>query len=149
MLANAVPLLQLLWQFQLYGIPALGRVVTWLLISDISCLENFARWAATLLPNCKLYSRFVKSCVGCRTWASRITRGAGFNLLFLFNFILVLAFRTLIIIWKQLNLCPNTVLLMPLPYALTIEGITEPIVIRYFETLNAGNFDDTSALFAA
>jgi len=38
-------------------------------------------------------------------------------------------------------------LLMPLLYApLTIEGITEPIVIRYFETLNAGNFDDTSAL---
>lgn len=37
----------------------------------------------------------------------------------------------------------------PAPMLLTIEGITEPIVIRYFETLNAGDFDDTSALFAA
>jgi len=52
---------------------------------------------------------------------------------------------------EQLNLCPqHSRPLMPLLLcSLTIEGITEPIVIRYFETLNAGNFDDTSALFAA
>lgn len=31
---------------------------------------------------------------------------------------------------------------------LTIEGITEPTVVRYFETMNAGDFDATSALFA-
>ncbi len=30
-----------------------------------------------------------------------------------------------------------------------IEGITEPTILRYFETLNAGEFDDTGALFAA
>jgi len=33
--------------------------------------------------------------------------------------------------------------------SLTIEGITEPTVLRYFETLNAGEFEGTSALFAA
>lgn len=32
---------------------------------------------------------------------------------------------------------------------LTIEGITEPTVIHYFETLNAGDFEATAALFAA
>ena len=32
---------------------------------------------------------------------------------------------------------------------LTIEGITEPTVLRYFETLNAGDFENTAALFAA
>lgn len=37
----------------------------------------------------------------------------------------------------------------PAPMLLTIEGIAEPTVLRYFETLNAGDFDDTSALFAA
>ena len=31
----------------------------------------------------------------------------------------------------------------------TIEGITEPTVLRYFETLNAGQFEETAALFAA
>ncbi|MFW6358213.1 MAG: ketosteroid isomerase family protein [Chroococcales cyanobacterium] len=31
---------------------------------------------------------------------------------------------------------------------LTIEGIQEPIVLRYFETLNSGNFEETSTLFA-
>ncbi len=29
-----------------------------------------------------------------------------------------------------------------------IEGITEPSVLRYFETLNAGEFEATAALFA-
>ncbi len=33
--------------------------------------------------------------------------------------------------------------------SLTIEGITEPTVLRYFETMNAGDFEATSALFAA
>lgn len=33
--------------------------------------------------------------------------------------------------------------------SLTIEGITEPTVLRYFETLNAGEFEATAALFAA
>ncbi|MEA5600228.1 ketosteroid isomerase family protein [Nostoc sp. UHCC 0252] len=28
-----------------------------------------------------------------------------------------------------------------------IEGITEPSVLRYFETLNAGEFEETAALF--
>lgn len=32
---------------------------------------------------------------------------------------------------------------------LTIEGITEPTVLRYFETLNAGELEATAALFAA
>lgn len=32
---------------------------------------------------------------------------------------------------------------------LTIEGITEPKVLRYFETMNVGDFEATSALFAA
>lgn len=31
---------------------------------------------------------------------------------------------------------------------LQIEGITEPQVLQYFETLNAGNFQATAALFA-
>lgn len=31
---------------------------------------------------------------------------------------------------------------------LTIEGITEPIVLRYFETMNAGDYQATAALFA-
>jgi hypothetical protein len=34
------------------------------------------------------------------------------------------------------------------PTSLTIEGITEPTVLRYFETLNAGDFETTAALFA-
>lgn len=33
--------------------------------------------------------------------------------------------------------------------SLTIEGITEPLLLRYFETLNAGDFQATAALFAA
>ena len=32
---------------------------------------------------------------------------------------------------------------------LTIEGLTEPTILRYFETLNAGDFENTAALFAA
>lgn len=32
---------------------------------------------------------------------------------------------------------------------ITIEGITEPVVQRYFETFNAGNFEAAAALFAA
>nr|WP_250122588.1 nuclear transport factor 2 family protein [Chroococcidiopsis sp. CCMEE 29] len=32
---------------------------------------------------------------------------------------------------------------------LTIEGITQPTIVSYFETLNAGDFEATSALFAA
>jgi hypothetical protein len=31
---------------------------------------------------------------------------------------------------------------------LTIEGITEAKVLRYFETMNAGNYEATAALFA-
>ena len=31
---------------------------------------------------------------------------------------------------------------------LTIEGITEPVVLRYFETMNAGDYEATTALFA-
>ncbi|HEY9711086.1 MAG TPA: ketosteroid isomerase family protein [Oculatellaceae cyanobacterium] len=31
---------------------------------------------------------------------------------------------------------------------LTIEGITEPVVLRYFETMNAGDYETTAALFA-
>jgi hypothetical protein len=31
---------------------------------------------------------------------------------------------------------------------LTIEGITEPVVLRYFETMNAGEYQATAALFA-
>jgi hypothetical protein len=31
---------------------------------------------------------------------------------------------------------------------LTIEGITEPVVLRYFETMNAGDYKATAALFA-
>lgn len=31
---------------------------------------------------------------------------------------------------------------------LTIEGITEPVVLRYFETMNAGDYEATAALFA-
>ena len=33
--------------------------------------------------------------------------------------------------------------------SLSIEGITEPTILRYFETLNAGDFEGTGALFAA
>jgi hypothetical protein len=29
-----------------------------------------------------------------------------------------------------------------------IEGITEPVILRYFESLNAGEFDETASLFA-
>lgn len=32
---------------------------------------------------------------------------------------------------------------------LTIEGIAEPVLLRYFETMNAGDFEATAALFAA
>lgn len=32
---------------------------------------------------------------------------------------------------------------------LAIEGVTEPIILRYFETLNAGDFTTTANLFAA
>lgn len=35
------------------------------------------------------------------------------------------------------------------PVTYPIEGITEPIILRYFELLNAGEFQATSALFAA
>lgn len=31
---------------------------------------------------------------------------------------------------------------------LTIEGITEPVVLRYFETMNAGDYEATATLFA-
>lgn len=31
---------------------------------------------------------------------------------------------------------------------LTIEGITEPVVLGYFETMNAGDYEATTALFA-
>lgn len=31
---------------------------------------------------------------------------------------------------------------------LTLEGITEPVVLRYFETMNAGDYEATAALFA-
>ncbi|MBR8837608.1 MAG: nuclear transport factor 2 family protein [Stigonema ocellatum SAG 48.90 = DSM 106950] len=31
----------------------------------------------------------------------------------------------------------------------TIEGITEPTILRYFQYLNAGQFEETAALFAA
>jgi hypothetical protein len=31
---------------------------------------------------------------------------------------------------------------------LTIEGITDPAVLRYFETMNAGDYEATAALFA-
>jgi len=30
-----------------------------------------------------------------------------------------------------------------------ISGISEPVILRYFETLNAGNFHETASLFAA
>ncbi|MBV9388862.1 MAG: nuclear transport factor 2 family protein [Chroococcidiopsidaceae cyanobacterium CP_BM_ER_R8_30] len=33
--------------------------------------------------------------------------------------------------------------------SITIEGITEPNILSYFETLNAGEFEATSALFAS
>lgn len=32
---------------------------------------------------------------------------------------------------------------------LTIDGITEPTILRYFATMNAGDFDATAALFAS
>ena len=31
---------------------------------------------------------------------------------------------------------------------LTIEGISDPVVLRYFETMNAENYEETAALFA-
>ena len=31
---------------------------------------------------------------------------------------------------------------------LTIEGINEPVVLRYFQTMNAGDYQETAALFA-
>jgi Nuclear transport factor 2 (NTF2) domain len=31
---------------------------------------------------------------------------------------------------------------------ITIEGISEPTIVEYFETLNSGDFEKTSALFA-
>ncbi len=31
---------------------------------------------------------------------------------------------------------------------ISIEGITEPVVLRYFETMNAGDYQATAALFA-
>ncbi|WP_414527462.1 nuclear transport factor 2 family protein [Nodularia chucula] len=31
---------------------------------------------------------------------------------------------------------------------ITIEGVVEPVILRYFETLNAGEFQGTAALFA-
>jgi len=31
---------------------------------------------------------------------------------------------------------------------LTIEGLAEPVLLRYFETLNAGEFQETASLFA-
>lgn len=34
------------------------------------------------------------------------------------------------------------------PAALVIANVTEPVVLRYFETLNAGEFEATSELFA-
>lgn len=34
------------------------------------------------------------------------------------------------------------------PASFTIEGITEPAVLRYFETMNVGDFEATSSLFA-
>lgn len=33
--------------------------------------------------------------------------------------------------------------------SLSIEGVTEPTILRYFESLNAGDFEATGALFAA
>lgn len=32
---------------------------------------------------------------------------------------------------------------------LTIEGITEPVVLRYFDTMNAGDYEATAALFSS
>jgi hypothetical protein len=31
---------------------------------------------------------------------------------------------------------------------LSIEGLTEPVLLRYFETMNAGDYESTAALFA-
>ena len=39
-------------------------------------------------------------------------------------------------------------LAQPTPTTLTIEGVSEPIIVRYFETLNQGNFEATGQLFA-
>ncbi|MES1021515.1 ketosteroid isomerase family protein [Gloeocapsa sp. BRSZ] len=33
--------------------------------------------------------------------------------------------------------------------SISIEGIAEPTILRYFETLNAGDFDATATLFAS
>lgn len=41
------------------------------------------------------------------------------------------------------NLQPDATL------TLTIEGVTEPAILRYFQTLNAGDFKSTASLFAA
>ena len=32
---------------------------------------------------------------------------------------------------------------------LTIEGITEPVVLRYFDTMNTGDYEATAALFSS
>ncbi|MBW4490899.1 MAG: nuclear transport factor 2 family protein [Trichocoleus desertorum ATA4-8-CV12] len=37
---------------------------------------------------------------------------------------------------------------VPAQVAISIEGITEPTILRYFELLNAGDFEATSQLFA-
>ncbi|WP_421657464.1 nuclear transport factor 2 family protein [Leptothermofonsia sp. ETS-13] len=34
------------------------------------------------------------------------------------------------------------------PARMTIEGVNEPVILRYFETLNSGAFQETSKLFA-
>ncbi len=35
------------------------------------------------------------------------------------------------------------------PESLTIEGISQPVLVRYFETFNGGEFAETAALFAS
>lgn len=35
------------------------------------------------------------------------------------------------------------------PLSITIAGITQPTILRYFETMNASEFEETAALFAA
>lgn len=42
---------------------------------------------------------------------------------------------------------PNA-LAHPTPTTLTIAGVSEPIIVRYFETLNQGDFEATGQLFA-
>ena len=34
-------------------------------------------------------------------------------------------------------------------YSINIEGITNSLIIRYFETLNAGEFKETASLFSS